>query len=133
MTNSPTDLPLILKRRNWPLADQIAWDALFTEGDILDGSGPCVHWSEGSRRKREQAYGHWLGFLSRRAPLGAPSDVTDRATLETMVAFIEDELARCSVRTVYMHVEDLMFLLRAMAPDKDWDWLAQIVLRLRGK
>jgi hypothetical protein len=36
MTNSPTDLPLILKRPNWPIADQIAWDALFTEGDILD-------------------------------------------------------------------------------------------------
>ena len=133
MTNSPTDLPLILKRPNWPITDQISWDALFTEGDLLDGSGPCVRWSEGSRRKREQAYGHWLGFLSRRAPLGAPSDVTDRAILETMVAFIEEELTRCSVRTVYMHVEDLMFLLRAMAPRKDWDWLARIVLRLRAR
>ena len=133
MTNSPTDLPLILKRPNWPITDQIAWDALFTEGDILDGSGPCVRWSEGSRRKREQTYGHWLGFLSGRGPLGVPSDVTDRATLETVVAFIEKELARCSVRTVYMHVEDLMFLLRAMAPGKDWVWLDGIVWRLRAR
>jgi site-specific recombinase XerD len=100
---------------------------------FFDGSGPCARWSEGSRRKREQAYGHWLGFLSKRGPLGVPSNVTDRATLETMVAFIEDELARCSVRTVYMHVEDLMFLLRAMAPKKDWIWLRQIVRRLRAR
>ena len=133
MTNSPTDLPLILKRPNWPITDQIAWDALFTEGDLLDGSGPCVRWSEGSRRKREQTYGHWLGFLSGRGPLGVPSDVTDRATLETVVAFIEKELARCSVRTVYMRVEDLMFLLRAMAPGKDWAWLDGIVWRLRAR
>ena len=133
MTNSPTGLPLILKRPNWPITDQIAWDALFTEGDILDGSGPCVRWSEGSRRKREQTYGHWLGFLSGRGPLGVPPDVTDRATLEAVVAFIEKELARCSVRTVYMRVEDLMFLLRAMAPRKDWAWLDGIVWRLRAR
>jgi integrase len=132
MTNTPTDVPLILKRSHWPITDQIAWDALFAEGDLIDGSGPCVRWSEGSRKKREQAYGHWLGFLSRRGPLGVPSDVTDRATSETVTAFIENELTRCSVRTVYMHVEDLMFLLRAMAPRKDWDWLDRIVLRLRA-
>src|SRR5262245_11828287 len=131
MTNTPTDVPLILKRSHWPITDQIAWDALFAEGDLLDGCGPCVRWAEGSRRKGEQAYGHWLGFLGRRGPLGMPSDVTDRATLETMVAFIEDELARCSPRTVYIHVEDLMFLLRAMAPRKDWVWLNRIVLRFR--
>jgi integrase/recombinase XerD len=62
-----------------------------------------------------------------------PSDVSDRATSETVVAFIEEELTRCSVRTVYMHVEDLMFLLRAMAPTKDWTWLDRIVLRLRAR
>ena len=133
MTNSPTGLPLILKRPNWPITDQIAWEALFTEGDILDGSGPCVRWSEGSRTKREQTYGHWLGFLSGRGPLGVPPDVTYRATLEAVVAFIEKELARCSVRTVYMRVEDLMFLLRAMAPGKDWAWLDGIVWRLRAR
>jgi integrase len=133
MTNSPIDLPLILKRPNWPITDQIAWGTLFTEGDLLEGCGSCVRWSEGSRRKREQAYGHWLGFLSRRGPLDLPSDVTDRATLETIVAFIEEELARYSVRTVYIHVEDLMFLLRSMAPSKDWVWLHQIVRRLRAR
>jgi hypothetical protein len=62
-----------------------------------------------------------------------PPDVTDRATLEAVVAFIEKELARCSVRTVYMRVEDLMFLLRAMAPGKDRAWLDGIVWRLRAR
>jgi integrase/recombinase XerD len=133
MTSTPTDDSLILKRSHWPIADQIAWDALFTKGDLLDGSGPCVRWSEGSRRKREQSYGHWLGFFSRRGPLGMPSDVTDRATSKTVGAFVEEELARCSVRTVSMHVEDLLFLLRAMAPSKDWAWLNRIVQRLRAQ
>ncbi len=133
MTNSTNYLPLILKRANWPITDQIAWAALFTEGDIIDGSGPCARWSEGSRRTREQAYGHWLGFLSGRGLLGAPSNVTDRATKETVKAFVEEELTRCSGGTVYMHAQDLMLLLRAMAPTKDWSWLHQIVVHLRAR
>lgn len=53
MTHATNYLPLILKRANWPITDQIAWAVLFTEGDVIDGSGPCARWSEGSRRKRE--------------------------------------------------------------------------------
>ena len=128
--NDPSH-PLILKRTYWPDPDRLAWETLFAEGDILDGAGPCFRWSEGSRKKREQTYGHWLGHCLSRGAVGPQTDVTDRATEEAVRGFVEAEMARCSLRTVYMHAEDLLFVLRAMSPDKDWAWLARIVRRLR--
>jgi integrase/recombinase XerD len=59
--------------------------------------------------------------------------VTDRATKETVKAFVEEELTRCSEGRVYMHAHDLMVLLRAMAPTKDWNWLHRIVVHLRAR
>jgi len=114
------DRRLILKRGEWPEPDRTAWDLLFVEGDILDGVGPCHHWAEGSRKKREQTYGHWLGFCARHDVIHPPRDVTTRATSETVKAFIEFERARCSPRTAYMHAEDLLFIFRSMAPEKEW-------------
>jgi integrase/recombinase XerD len=124
--------PLILKRIAWPDPDRLAREALFAEGDILDGAGPCCRWSEGSRKKREQTYGHWLGHCLSQGAVGQQTDVADRATEEAVRGFVEAEMARCSLRTVYMHADDLLFVLRAMCPDKDWAWLARIVGRLRA-
>lgn len=123
---------LILKRADWPSQDCAAWDALFVEGDILDGAGPCQKWAEGSRRKREQTYGHWLAFCADRGVDSPSQDMTARATPEMVKAFIELERARCSPRTAYMHAEDLLFIFRAMAPQRDWNWLARLVGRLRS-
>ena len=130
MTHAAADHPLILKPPHWPEPDRLAWTSLFAEGDILDGAGPCHHWSEGSRRKREQTYGHWLAFCAGHDVPCLSHDVTARATEQAKV-FLEFELARCSQRTVYMHAEDLLFVFRSMAPAKDWKWLARIVRRLR--
>lgn len=126
------DRRLILKRAEWPGQDRAAWDSLFVEGDILDGAGPCLHWAEGSRKKPEQTYGHWLAFCAEHGVVCPPHDVTARATPEAVKAFIEFERARCSPRTAFMHGEDLLFIFRSMAPQRDWKWLARLVGRLRG-
>lgn len=124
--------PLILKRVHWPDADCLAWEALFREGDILDGAGPCCHWSEGSRRKREQTYGHWLAYCRGQGIVDPPIDLMDRATEDAVRGFIEFEMARCSLRTAFMHAEDLLFIFRSMAPEMDWKWLARIAGRMRA-
>ena len=132
MSEPGADRRLILKRGDWLEPDRAAWDRLFVGGDVLDGAGPCHHWAEGGRKKREQTYGLWLGFCARRDVICPPHDVSARATSETVKAFIELERARCSPRTAYMHAEDMLFIFRSMAPQKDWKWLAKIVGRMRG-
>lgn len=131
MENAET-LPLILKVADWPVKDQLAIAALYDDGDILLGRGPCYQWAEGSRTKRQQSYGRWLGYHANRGLLGDPICVADRATPENIVAFIDNERSRCSGRTVYMMVEDLWFLFRALNPNRDWSWLHHMVLRLRA-
>lgn len=124
--------PLLLKMVDWPEADRLAWNALFASGDILNDRGTCFDWAEGSRRKREQSYSRWLGFL-RNVGAFAPQDgPTDRARPARIAAFIASEQHRCKMRTVHIRVEDLWFLFRAMDPERDWQWLYEIVLRLRA-
>lgn len=125
--------PLALKQEHWPEADRVAWDALFVAGDIFDGSGPCARWSEGSRSMRARSYGYWLGFLARSGRLETRRDVTERATPSTIMAFVEGERARCSVKTTSMRLLDLYVLLRSMNQDRDWTWLARIVRRLQAQ
>jgi hypothetical protein len=48
----------------WPVADQEAWNALFVEGDILDGDGPARHWAPATRKTNQKHYAQWLGWLS---------------------------------------------------------------------
>jgi integrase/recombinase XerD len=114
------DRPLILKPADWPAGDHAAWNALFVEGDILDGAGPCAHWAHGSRIKRRQSYGYWLAFLARRGELDEQVDVAGRATPDRVRAFVEGELVRCSPVTAHTHADDLYVVFRAMAPHRDW-------------
>jgi integrase/recombinase XerD len=125
--------PLILKQVDWPDADRAVWAGLFVEGAILAGSGPCANWAEGSRSKRAQAYGHWLGFLAQAGGLRSQVTPTERVTPAAIGAFVETELARCKPITVYIHVNDLYVVCRAMDPGGDWAWLERIAYRLRAR
>lgn len=124
--------PLLLPIEDWPDVDRNAWAALFTEGDILDGQGPCVEWAEGSRRKREQSYSRWLGYLKSIDGLAPVNYPGDRAKPETIAAFIACEQQRCKMSTVHLRVDDLWSIFREMDPQTSWQWLYQIVRRLRA-
>ena len=121
---------LILKREDWPNQDRAAWDALFVDGGIFDERGPFVDWSAGSRRKREQSYGHWLGFLTNAGLLDAACSPADRFTQDAVRAFVEATRARVSLITTSMQTTDLYVLSTALDPDRDWSWLKRIADRL---
>ena len=108
---------LILKREDWPGKDRAAWDVLFEEGDIFDDRGPCSDWSAGSRRKRGQNYGYWLGFLTRADMLDASASPADRFTSEAVSAFVENMRARVSLITTSMQIIDLYILKRSVEFD----------------
>ena len=122
---------LILKREDWPTQDRAAWDALFIDGGIFDERGPCVDWSAGSRCKREQSYGHWLGFLKNAGLLEPACLPAGRFTQDAVRAFVEATRARVSPITTSMQTTDLYVLATALDPDRDWSWLKRIADRLR--
>ncbi len=132
--NAPLKTPrLILKPETWPEVDRKAWQALFVEIDLFDGRSPAAHWSEGSRRKREQGYGHWLGFLDRTGRLEPTADPAGRISPEAVRAYVAEEDARCAPTTVYIHVEDLHAVANALDPEADWRWLHTLMTRLRWR
>jgi len=127
MTNP---IPLVLRYQDWPQADKFAWDALFAEGDIFDGTGPCASWSDGSRKKRCQSYGYWLSWMMRHQPVLLDQPPTDRVTKNAVRGYLEEAEARVNSVTLKNVICDLYVLARAMDPSGDWDWLNKLSNRL---
>lgn len=122
---------LILPMREWPSDHVRAWERMFLQGDIFDEQGPCTHWSAGSRQKRVQSYGHWLGFLAR---IGVPICGTapgDLFTQTNIDEFVRNTRTRISLRSTYMQLGDIYVLATNLAPERDWSWLKGGVDRLR--
>ena len=113
--------------------DRAAWDRLFVEGDILDGVGPCHHWAEGSRKKREQTYGHWLGFCAgREMALSTARRDGARERRDGEGLYRARPRPLLAAHRVHARRGSLCSYFRSMAPQKDWKWLARIVGRMRG-
>ncbi|MCG7522770.1 site-specific integrase [Ruegeria sp. Ofav3-42] len=127
MTNP---IPLVLLYQDWPQADKTAWEALFAEGDIFDGTGPCASWSEGSRTKRRQSYGYWLSWIKRHQPALLDQSPTGRITKDAVRGFLGEAEARVNAVTLKNMICDLYVLAKAMHPAGDWDWLNKLSNRL---
>ncbi|WP_170547160.1 site-specific integrase [Ruegeria arenilitoris] len=127
MTNP---IPLVLLYQDWPQADKSAWEALFAEGDIFDGTGPCASWSEGSRTKLRQSYGYWLSWIKRHQPALLDQSPTDRITKKAVRGYLEEAEVRVNAMTLKNMICDLYVLAKAMEPSGDWDWLNKLSNRL---
>ncbi len=123
-------IPLVLLYQDWPQADKIAWEALFAEGDIFDGTGPCANWSEGSRTKRRQSYGYWLSWVTRHQLALLDKSPTDRITKNAVRGYLEEAEIRVNAMTLKNMICDLYVLAKGMEPSGDWDWLNKLSNRL---
>src|SRR5829696_9326360 len=91
-------LRVSLRLEHWPAADQAAWRALFTTGDVFDESGPGAHLASRSRTSLENTYGRWLGFVGRAEPNGLDQALGARVTRERILAFAH-HLAETNIAT----------------------------------
>ncbi|MBO9448556.1 site-specific integrase [Ruegeria sp. R14_0] len=126
-------IPLVLPYKDWPQADKTAWEALFATGDIFDGMGPCVDWSDGSRKKRRQSYGYWLSWMERLQPTLLERRPTDRITKDAVRAFLEEAETRVGAITLKNLVSDLYVLAAAIQPTGNWGWLNRLFNRLNHR
>jgi integrase/recombinase XerD len=117
----------------WPIADQMAWSALFEARSPLDPDGSLAAWSSASRDLAMAAYAGWLGYCARRHPQlleVAPGDRLEPAILAGYLAQLQK---RVSSVTTAMYVAWLCSVMRAMAPKRDWGWLQELVRRLNRR
>ncbi|NQU71176.1 MAG: site-specific integrase [Rhodospirillales bacterium] len=120
----------VIPIKDWPAGDQAAWNVATRDGDILDGAGPAVQWSVGSRRSVASGYGRWLGYLLTFEPRLIKDDPAGRVTRDTMTRFIAELRREITPAGVFNYVKHTYDAIRVMAPDRDWTWLKELARRL---
>lgn len=122
-----------LKVEAWPDADRLAWKVALSPGDILDGTmGEGHHWCAETREKYRKGYGRWLTFLITTGHLVNGVLPADRVTDKAILAYVEELVGQVAPWTMWGRIAELLAVIRAFAPDKDWRWLRRIVGRLEG-
>jgi site-specific recombinase XerD len=115
----------------WPALDRKAWEVINQPVDDLDDPGPASDWAATTRQTNLECYGRWLAWLQEQQRLDHDLQPADRVTPANIVAYV-DELRRLNASsTVTSRIRHLYCVLRAMAPDRDWDWLRNVESRLR--
>ena len=134
MTRSrAANIRLVLKVADWPESDRAAWETLFRAGGIFDDEGAFAHWSNGSRKKREQGYGQWLSFLARTLPEQLELAPSARVSRDNVKAYLDECETRLSPKSVLNLISDLFVVARALDTMSDWAWLDRLTKRLKYK
>ena len=116
---------------DWPLPDQLAWEAALYNGDILEDAGRAAHWSAKNRRAVVIYFGQWISW---RHAHGIPTQDASRLwakpeVLQAFVAYLRPRLAPASVATM---IRNLNAALRVMYPDFDRTALKRGLGRLQA-
>lgn len=117
---------VLLPKEQWPVVDQAAWEATICPGDILDGQGEAVHWRPATRQTNVQHYSRWLGYLVSISALDPTAMPSDRVTRERIRGYVAHLQERIAPRTVVSALVGLKVMIKAMAPERSWRWLAEI-------
>jgi len=110
--------------QGWPAIDQALWTKVLQPGSYEDeNAGLASHWKPGSVQTNREGYGRWINFLlSAQADLTA--DPADRVTPERVSRYVADLAAQgLALQTRANRISQLMSVMLAFAPDRDWSWL----------
>ncbi|MFQ5757480.1 MAG: tyrosine-type recombinase/integrase [Acidiferrobacterales bacterium] len=123
-----------LKVDDWPSADREAWKMMRRAGHVLDECGMASHWSPATRHKNRRGYGRWLNFVDRHGGIDPEQHPADRVTKDAVHRYLELLAAQgLAPYTVVARIGELRAVISAMTPEKDWQWLADLVTRLRTR
>ena len=122
------------KIEEWPEADHVAWMKAIREDHVLDDPGPASHWSPATLHKNRRGYGRWLSFVLDQNLVTRdqhPADRITKAAVRGYLALLESQ--GLAPYTVVARIDELRAVIAAMAPDRDWQWLTDLVTRLRRR
>ncbi|MDD3798859.1 MAG: hypothetical protein PHE36_06750 [Novosphingobium sp.] len=124
-------LPLSLPVADWPATDRRIWEEARTPMRFDKRARIAGRWSDRRCRIVCQGYGQWLSWLARKGALYPAEAPEARATQPRIASFVRQLQARITPWSVTMMVQGLQAMLKVMAPDHDWRWLATVVSNLK--
>jgi hypothetical protein len=117
----------------WPTGDRAAWEKGVEPAGLFESGGAGAAWSAASRFKTASGYHSWLLWLAAKELLDIDASPADRATRERLGTYIAELRGKLAPYTVLCRIQELHDALRTMAPEEDWDWLAQLYRALRSQ
>lgn len=124
-------LPLSLPVAHWPAIDRRIWEEARMPMRFDKRARIAGCWSDRRCRIVCQGYGQWLAWLARNGELDPTEAPEVRATRPRVEAFVRQLQARVAPWSAAMMVQGLQAMLKVMAPDHDWRWLASVVSNLK--
>ena len=116
---------------DWPPEDHNLWVVGTRPAGIFDTPHAGSRWSDNSRAKCADGYGHWLVFLHQAGWLdetGAPGQRVTKQRVETYIEALE--VSGYASFTQVCRIQELYDALRVMEPGQDWMWLRRILGQL---
>ena len=119
----------------WPADDAARWRAACAPGSLLDETaGERARYSAVTNEKDRKGYGRWLNHLGFHEPealaLPAGARIT-QARVEAYVARLEALAARPA--TILARLQELVAIVRIIAPDCDWALINRVAARVRAR
>src|SRR5580704_827976 len=118
---------------DWPARDRAHWNIGVEPRGLFGDGGAGADWSDGSRFKTGRGYAAWLSWLAAHDWLDPNLEPAERVTQERVAAYVAELQAKRAPYTVLCRVQELHDALRAIAPEGNWGWLAQLYRTLRSK
>jgi integrase len=112
--------------REWPLAEQRAWEKACRPGVRLKPGGSASYLAEVSRRDFANRYGAFLGFLQRSGKFNSKASAAAQVTVSNVQAYVAELKTRVSSVTVWNCVYKLRRAAQLLNPSIDFSWLAEI-------
>ncbi|HEY0418137.1 MAG TPA: site-specific integrase [Acetobacteraceae bacterium] len=117
----------------WPALDQAAWAVALHPGDALHPRGVTAYWAAATQSMIIKSYGRWLTWLDVNNMLDPLVPPEARVTTERLSSYIADLQGKVACFTVASRIEQLGKTMRAMAPERHWDWLQHMGDQLRAQ
>jgi site-specific recombinase XerD len=111
----------------WPAADMNAWEAACRPSARLKRGGAASHLKPVTRNDLARRYGYFLDFLSRSDRLDPNASSGAHVTPQNVEPYVGELKERVSSVTVYGSICKLRHTAQLIAPDRDLNWLIEMV------
>lgn len=109
----------------WPESDRLAWQRAKTSSGLFDRNAPLANLAPPSIFKLKISYSTFLAFLRSTERLDAKALPVDRMTPLALNEFIVDLRMRRRASSIIGLLNDLVAVMRALAPSVDWKWIKE--------
>jgi len=118
---------------SWPAADHQLWMDACAGVGLHGEENPAFSWSPRWRQMIETVHGRYIAWITL-TTRGVHLPPADRIQPAAITAFIEDlEKEGLSGMSIANYVRSIRAFAGAIAPDRDWQWLARKAFRLKAR